>query len=330
MDCVTTTGTITITSDAQKADCITGGMDPVCVTGGGLNYSNAHEPIPATYNYKTCNDKGCDCSLEEHQPAIIHCNVCATDGVQFIPSAATTSGDPSYTCECEDGLDWRFNGSTSYQIIVPEKKPASCFIIWGHDLCDTGAEITLYADGVQIQPNSHDGGSAIIEPQCSHCCWQDDQCKAVAIYFDCEFATDWRAEIVTTGDHIIESAGFYQCLTENLCIWGEEDLKNPFSASRYETQSKQLGCGWAPPTLKPRMITYEHPVYDMSEQFVDHELQQVLYWMQRHRWYWAQSINRRNCDLAQGRLIEFDGTTWSNCFQDGVLEMELNMHSGVK
>lgn len=315
--------------DPTDGTCIVIGSEPACLTIGG-GTSNAHYDLQP-YNPKTCNDTGCDCWFEAHQPALIHCNMCMTDGAVITSTGTTTEGTRAeYTCDCETGLDWRTNGPISYTVTTPAPKAASAFIVWGHDLCTTGAEIQIYENGNLLELDSHSGTSAIIAQNCDHCCGGDDQCKAVAVYFnsECNQATERTAVINTTGDHIISQMGFYQVTTEGICIY--EGDQNPFTATRFESNSKQNGCGWLPSTKKARMVPFELNLLDLSENYLDNVLVPIIHEAQDNIVYYAQSINRKNCDIAQARIGDVSGSIYDGCLQTMTIPMELNMHSGIK
>ena len=112
--CTTATTTVIVTGTdpaiPSEDNCITGGWDEApCI--GPTGNDNVIEPVPH-FNPKVCNGNQCDCYDEPHQPAIMHCNVCISPGATFTTAPNTVDGThPSYTCECEDGLDWRFVGT---------------------------------------------------------------------------------------------------------------------------------------------------------------------------------------------------------------------------
>ena len=91
-----------------------------------------------------------------------------------------------------------------------------------------------------------------------------------------------------------------------------------------------MGCNWTQPTLKPRMIPYNLELVDLDEGYMECEWQALMDSIQRGTAFWAQSINRQNCNIAMINLGDVDPSTYDGCFETISIPMELNMHSGVK
>ncbi len=325
---------------SQSSVCQYGALLETCVGGGEVSTGEPEPDVCLSdvstgegnqivhrpeYSAKSCNQRCCP--GDGLDSGVVWCNWCVVEGAT-ITGEGTTLGDPRLTCECEDGLFWQFEDTGTYTVTIPSTSSFDSVIISQSNLCEVGATIRIYANGLQQTLMSHTGDEAIIPAQ-SDCDIHSRKkgCDNIPIYLpDCVQGTEVTIEI--------ESSGVRTIGRITVGLWMDIDLKpghkNIFRSTKFKRENKSTGCGWFPTSKKPRMLETELNMPRLPSSVIKEEFMPLIqYWEDYPVWF---AMDRMGCpnDIGYAILGDIDGTDIETpCREQLNIPITVNVHGGI-
>jgi len=277
---------------------------------------------------KKCNSSSYWCD-GEHESALLYCDNCIADpqSTVLVNGQSGTDAADAICGNCSDGQLMEFTDTVRIDIILSHERLGNAIVLFGHDLCDTGAVIDVMIDGQAPELKSHSSSPVIIDPLCSHCA-SDAQCEAIAIYPPDDQKGSMLTLIITAaGLHRIDRLFWGQCC--EICL--EVGTVDPWAATRYERTSKQSGCVIFPPDVKPRLIDGEFSFQNRPESWIRYTWRSIRDYVDMGYPVWlAISKNRRPNDVGLVIIGDVEGATWdSQCTQSLTVPYRISTHAGL-
>lgn len=264
---------------------------------------------------KSCKLDDCILCCDPHKSGFFWNNWCLCEGAELTASSLWYECDAFHgidsavnACDCSFTEAWKFRGTGSYNIKLPEAKPLEAIIIWGQNLyvgsdgVTSGRVEVRDSSGTRIQPTNWDQPYATV-----------DEDEPVFMYFDGTPYDELRIVFIgaTTAlgtgsnDELCDTSGDPHCI-ENIFIGecmeipdGLRKFASPFNGSEYSSKIKSSACGPLSRSLTKKAIDMELVLEGLCYEWLIEKWRPFLCYLQRYPVYFSWSKNRFPDEVAR-------------------------------